>query len=437
MTQRASSAFPDGFIWGTGASSTQTEGAAPMSDWALWEATGHAPSSGDGNGFATRYAEDFALLASLGLRHHRLSLDWARLEPSEGRRDPAAVEHYRQVLTSARDAGIEPWVCLHHFTLPGWFSDDLGGFLDDRGLHYYWPRHVDWVAETFGDLVHGWKPVNEPLAHAAGGWLLGAMPPGKADLSEFADALRASHLANIRAWRLLGGQGQPVATVMNLSPVTARAIAGAGGGEGGASAGGTSASGGAPTHAERAAASSFADVIDQAYWGSWISLLRDGVYADPFGAAVEVPDAAGAFDLVGFSYYSAVAVDQTGVMHPFPPDAPKGPLGDSRYPEGLREVLERLAEELPDRRLLISEVGLGTTPGDPTADEDRCAYMEQVLRITADAVSSGIDLAGLFWWTGIDNYEWTHGFDAQFGLIDRDRAPKPSAHVAAEAARTS
>ena len=25
--------WPDGFIWGTGASSTQTEGASPGSDW--------------------------------------------------------------------------------------------------------------------------------------------------------------------------------------------------------------------------------------------------------------------------------------------------------------------------------------------------------------------------------------------------------------------
>ena len=31
---------------------------------------------------------------------------------------------------------------------------------------------ADWVAETFGDLVFGWKPINEPLAFAAAGWLM-------------------------------------------------------------------------------------------------------------------------------------------------------------------------------------------------------------------------------------------------------------------------
>ena len=58
-----SDGFPDGFMWGTGASSLQTEGAAPRSDWCAWEAAGRAPRSGDGNGFGARYQEDFAQLA--------------------------------------------------------------------------------------------------------------------------------------------------------------------------------------------------------------------------------------------------------------------------------------------------------------------------------------------------------------------------------------
>jgi beta-glucosidase len=69
--------WPDGFIWGTGASSTQCEGAAPASDWSDWERAGRAPRSDDGNGFARRYDEGFALLAELGLVHHRLSLEGA------------------------------------------------------------------------------------------------------------------------------------------------------------------------------------------------------------------------------------------------------------------------------------------------------------------------------------------------------------------------
>src|SRR5271154_5303216 len=59
--------WPDGFMWGSGASSTQCEGAAPASDWWDWERAGRAPQSLDGNGFSTRFAEDFRLLGELGL----------------------------------------------------------------------------------------------------------------------------------------------------------------------------------------------------------------------------------------------------------------------------------------------------------------------------------------------------------------------------------
>ena len=105
--------WPEGFLWGTGASSTQCEGAAPASDWWDWEQSGHAPLSGDGNGFATRYAEDFGRLAALGLTHHRLSVEWARLEPDQGDHDEDAIRHYRDVLDGGtrcrhRAVGLAP-----------------------------------------------------------------------------------------------------------------------------------------------------------------------------------------------------------------------------------------------------------------------------------------------------------------------------------------
>lgn len=412
------SGLPDDFWWGTGASSTQTEGAAPVSDWSRWEQLGRAPRSGDGNGFGTNYRDDFALLASSGLTHHRLSIEWARIEPREGHRDGGAVEHYREMLTAARDAGLRVWVCLHHFTLPGWFSDDTGGFLDHRARTYWWPRHVDFVAETFGDLVFGWKPVNEPLAYAFGGYLMGAMPPGRASLEDFLDALSRTLQAKVEAARLLRGGGQPVATIMNLSPLYARAGADA------------AAAGLTPSGAEESARS-FRDLYDHVMWRSWISMLRDGVIDLPGRAPIEVPAATTAFDLVGFSYYHAAAVDHAGVMGPYPPDGRQGPLGYVPWAEGLRECLDRLAEELPGRRLLVSEFGVGIPPDDPGSDEWRCRIMEEAVTHVRDAIADGIEVAGLFWWTGVDNYEWLHGYDACFGLFDRDRRPRPSARLAA------
>ncbi len=37
--------------------------------------------------------EDFAAFASLGLTHHRLAIEWARVEPEPGGPDASAVGH--------------------------------------------------------------------------------------------------------------------------------------------------------------------------------------------------------------------------------------------------------------------------------------------------------------------------------------------------------
>jgi beta-glucosidase len=397
--------LPSSFWWGTAASSTQVDGSAPASDYRRWEGLGKVPPSGDGNGFTRRYAEDFALFAEHGLTQHRLSLEWARLEPVEGKHDDEAVEHARSVLTAARDAGLEPWVCLHHFSLPGWFSDDMGGFVDERARTYHWPRHVAWVAETFGDLAAGWKPINEPVAYAAAGWLLGVNPPGAADLNQFLEALEATHLANHEAWRQLRGGDQPVATIMDLSPLVA----------------GTT--GDDPDEAELARAA--LDVVDDVSWGSWIRALRDGVLHVPGRSPIEIDDMAGSFDLIGFSYYSGHQVMADTSLKPYPPDRRLNDVGEAPWPEGLGIVIRRLADELPGRALLVCEHGVGTDD-----DEWRTALLDEALEQVADAVDDGIDVRGFFHWTGVDNYEWAHGYDVRFGLFDTDRRPKGSAALA-------
>lgn len=390
--------FPDGFWWGTAASSTQAEGAAPASDWYALERAGLVPPSGDGNGFGRRFAEDFALYAQYGLTHHRLSIEWARIEPEEGKRDDAAIEHYLEVLTAARDAGVSAWVCLHHFTLPGWFTEiGEGGFLDDRARSYHWPRHVAFCAETFGDLVHGWKPINEPAAYSAT-YLQGGRPKSMLDLQRVYDAMGAMLLAQRDAWRELRGGGRPVATIHDLSPVF--------------------------VVADTVPAARTARAIEEFAWRMWVRADRDGVLAVPNRPEREVPDLRAACDLVGFSYYSATGVGADGDLVPYPPGARVGPLGYAPWSEGLAHVLHRLHDELPDRPLLVCEHGVGTDD-----DEWRCDVLRESLQVVEDAIGDGIDLRGFFHWTGVDNYEWVHGFEVPFGCFTRDREPRPSAEL--------
>jgi beta-glucosidase len=196
--------------WGTAAAAAQCEGAAPRSDWAGWEAEGRVPASRDGNGFRTRYADDLALLAEHGITHHRLTVEWARLEPYPDRWDLDEVAHLRRVLSAARAAGVAVWACLLHGSAPGWFTDDQRGWLDDKAV-LTWARHVDRTAEALGDLVAGWVPIHEPELTARIGYGDGTFPPGRHRDDDHHDARVALLAAEAEAARLLRTGPAPVA----------------------------------------------------------------------------------------------------------------------------------------------------------------------------------------------------------------------------------
>ncbi len=384
-------------MWGTGASSTQCEGAAPASDWWDWERAGRAPTSGDGNGFATRYAEDFALLAGLGLTHHRLSMEWARLEPEPGVHDPAAVEHYRAVLAAARDAGVTPWVCLHHFTLPRWFAAE-GGFLEVSGRTDAWARHVDFVAETFGDLVGGWQPVNEANYYARLCYDGGRFPPGHDDRQEVAVVDEAILLANAEAAVRLRQTGAPVASIFGLSAIV-------------------------PQDNDDETLG-YAGALRSILWEPGLGLFRDGMLRVRHREPVHRPDLQGAFDLIGFSYYSAMGVQAGPRSRSIRPTRRSRPSVTGSGPMASDWCSISCTPKCPTTALLVAEYGVGTDD-----DDLRAAYIERGLEVTHDAISRGIDVRGFFHWTAVDNYEWLLGYDVSFGLIDRDRNVRGSATV--------
>ena len=218
--------------------------------------------------------------------------------------------------------GVAPWVCLHHFTLPGWFTEiGDGAFCDDHARSYHWARHVAFCAETFGDLVFGWKPINEPFGYAALSYQLGVLPPRRRNFDQMLDAYRGILLAQRDAWRELRGAGTPVATIHNLSPLF-------------------------PVDDSVPAEQNTRD-IDALMWGVWMRADRDGVLALPGRAAEEIADLRECCDLIGFSYYSANAVGRDRRFSPYPRGARVGPLGYAPWSEGLGHRAPAAARRAP------------------------------------------------------------------------------------------
>lgn len=384
--------FAGRWWWGAGASAVQLEGACPADDWYGWERQGHAPTSGNGNGFRDRYADDFALVRELGMTDYRLSISWARVVPEHGQVDHTAVDYYRAVLDAGRAAGLRVWVCLLHSAIPVWFAD-RGGFAGDDAMAV-WLEWVGQAATLFADLVGGWMPFNTPTSYTQKAYLAGKFPPGRQDGNESATVLRTVHTCDFEAAMRLRATDKPVCSNEALLPLYP-----------------------ADSRPETADATAWLDSI---VWDSWLKLAHHPRYRD-------------AFDCYGFTYYYGARVTAQKHLLPNPADREVGPLGYVGWPDGLAAVFARLHHELPDARFVVAELGFGS--GRELNDTDRRTYLREALTHVAAAQDAGMRIDGVSLWTAVDNYEWLAGYDVSFGLFDLERRPRASAHFIRQAIR--
>ena len=373
--------FPEGFLWGVASAAHQIEGGNTNNDWWDWEhnpASGCVESSGDACDSAHRWPEDLDLVAGLGLRAYRFSLEWSRIEPAEGEWSRAALDHYRRICEGCRTRGIEPVVTFHHFSSPRWFAARGGWEAPDAPERF--ARFVERSAARLGDLV-GWAcTLNEPNVVAALGYSVGVYPPGERDqlgkhLAVNAALVRAHRLA-VDAMR--SGPGDyPVGLTLSMEEM----VAGPGG--------------------EQAR-----DVAEQ-------------IVEDTF------LDATGGDDFIGVQCYERRIFGPTGPIPP-PPGARLTEAGFEFWPHVVEHTVRRAAR-VTGLPVVVTENGLATQD-----DAERIEFIGEALRGLHRCIADGVDVRGYFVWSLLDSFEWNRGFHGMLGLheVDREtfeRRPKPSA----------
>jgi beta-glucosidase len=421
------SRFPAAFLFGTATSATQIEGHCETSDWAAFARQPGHIKNGDRPDVACdswhRWREDVALQKSLGLGAYRLSIEWARIEPRPGSVDTAALDTYRAILAALRDAGIEPMVTLHHFTLPTWLAE-RGGVLADE-----FPRRFAEFARTaigaLGDLCSLWITINEPNVLAAHAYLLGVWPPAA---KSPASALRAhyrlleGHVAAYRALKHARGDGAQVGVAHHLRIVQPSRP---------------------ESRADRGAATAFGRVFNEAFAAAVCEGAMYG-HLDPLvrgASGFRVAEARGTQDFFGINYYSRDVVRlsprhaaEMFVARGVPAGAEVSDVGWEVYPEGLGMLVRTWARRsaLP---VYVTENGIADA-----ADTKRGPFLVRHLAELARAIDDGVDVRGYFHWSLLDNFEWSEGYGPRFGLCEVDyvtlqRRPRPSAHLYAKIAK--
>ena len=183
-TARRTATRPRDFLWGVSTSSFQIEGATRedgrgLSIWDTFCAAGLVANRDTGDiacNHYHRYAEDVALLKSLGVQAYRFSVAWPRLLPEgRGSANEAGLAFYDRLIDALLVARIEPWLCLYHWDLPQ-ALDDLGGWTV-RDAAGWFADYAVLVARRYGDRVKRFATFNEPSVFTLFGYGFGTSPP--------------------------------------------------------------------------------------------------------------------------------------------------------------------------------------------------------------------------------------------------------------------
>lgn len=457
--------FPTDFLFGAATAALQIEGATDEDGRgdSIWDAFCREPgaiAAGDTVEIACdhyhRYRDDVALMKRLGLQTYRFSTSWARVRPGGGPRNPAGIDFYDRLVDELLAADIMPWLTLYHWDLPQAVQEG-GGWAERKSADLFTEYALD-VHDALGDRVAVWTTLNEPWCSSFLSYTAGVHAPGHRSVAE---GLLAAHhllLAHGQVTRELRARDAALSLGITLNLTVADPV---------------DPTDGADVDAARRIDGQFNRwFLDPIFRGSYPTDTVDDIRtAHP--AAVEAFENAIApgdldtistpIDALGVNYYhgewvgghpptvpvAAVESGTRATSSPFPSHQgiywhdrglPRTPMGWEVQPEGLTRLLARVSAEYTSGAgvpLYVTENGaayddvLGssvaqraeaTDAGPRVHDVERTAFVRQHLSAVLDAIDAGVDVRGYFYWSLMDNFEWTWGYGKRFGIVRVDYA---------------
>lgn len=391
--------FPEGFYWGAATASYQVEGYNENTDWAMGARLGKVPMAGRLADHYNRYEEDFDIAKQLSHNAHRLSIEWARIEPKDGCFDYDEIEHYKNVLRALKKRGITPFITLWHFTLPVWLSES-GGF-ERKDISEIFARYCARVVSELGDLCEFYSTINEPNVYATHCYLYGAWPPFKR-ASIFGKKIGKEDGTSERTGAItsFGNIFTYVKVVKNLA----------------------------------ASHNAAYDAIKKIDGNKQVSIVKHVHFFDHNRNPLNWLKAVimryiqtysfmnkvyRKLDMIGINYYRHTKFGDTK-------NYIQTDMGWNVFPEGIYGALWMLSRyNMP---IIIAEAGVADRD-----DDIRAQYIQGQIEAVYRAIVDGIDVRGHMYWSLLDNYEWALGIEKRFGLVEinyqtLERIIRPSAH---------
>ncbi len=412
--------FASDFLWGVSTSAYQIEGAAAEdgrvpSIWDTFSATPGKVRDGSSGAVACdhyhRWEEDLDLAQSMGLNSYRFSIAWPRIfNGVDAEPNAKGLAFYSKLVDGMLARGLQPWCTLYHWDLPQ-YLEDQGGWANRATVDAFL-RYADVISKHLGDRVRHWITHNEPWCTAMHGNWDGMHAPGNKSLPL---ALQVCH-------NVLVSHGLAVPLIRANVPGAKVGIA-------------------LSLHPVKAASDSAADqqavvrhdalrnrwFLDSLYGRGYPELALQLVGQDaPQVLPGDMEAIAAPMDFLGVNYYFPEVVKDAPDQYPlrtaivYPQDRQRTDFGWEVSPQGLVELLARVARDYPTGDLYVTENGssyddhLGADGA--VNDTARRDYLIRHLAAVRDAIAAGGNIKGYFAWSLLDNFEWAEGYLRRFGL---------------------
>lgn len=444
--------FRDDFIWGVASAAYQIEGAAyedgkGEGTWDYFSKNTDRVAHNETGEVACdhyhRYKEDVALMKQLGVKSYRFSISWPRVIPNGiGEVNEKGLQFYSDLVDEIIAAGITPMITLHHWNYPMALYNK-GGWKNDESSEWF-AEYVRLIIDRLSDRVKYWMTFNEPQLFIGFSLHKGMHAPfetnNQADMMKI---YRNAFLAHGKAVKIIRNNAK-LAPVIGMAPTgpvvlpkddTTEAI-------------------------EAARKASFSiDAnnysMSNAWWADPIMLGRfpeeaAEIFGDdlPKFSAEEWALISQPLDFYGFNVYQAQRDKQQDIngydeysYMGSPRTAMKWNVTPSVMYYSSKFLYERYKTPL-----LITENGMANVDwvslDGKVHDPQRIDFLHRYLLELEKATDAGIPIIGYQYWSVMDNYEWTCGYDERFGLIYVDyptqkRTLKDSAYWYSEVIKTN
>ncbi len=418
--------FGPGFQWGVAMAAQQNEGAymtdgRGLSIWDVFARRQGKIKNGDkpynSCDFYYRYKDDLMLAKALGFNTFRFSLSWPRILPEgTGRVNKEGVAFYNKVIDECLKLGLKPYVTLYHWDLPQALEKE-GGWTSYRILKWF-NRYATVCAAEFGDRVKDWIILNEPMGFTSLGYMLGRHAPGKTGMSNFLPAVHHAALAQAEGGHIIRQlvDKAHIGTTFSCSEVIP-----------------------------------YTDRDEDVMAAKRMDILMNRLFIEPalgrgypkddfkFLERLELHNKAWKytqqmafrFDFIGLQNYFPIVIRynpiipviQASEVKAVSRKVPYTAMGWEINANSFYNIIRRFWLYGSVKEIIITENGAAfkdEVKNGVVNDTQRISYFQQHLAALLRAKHEGMNINGYLAWTLTDNFEWSEGYHARFGLIHVD-----------------